>query len=123
MSCEHVTTTNVVVAKAQSADGRSIALLVERHYKAARISDGFFLLIVAGDNDVDKAIQDADIASASVLIATSAANVHIRWESNELLVVECDSCGLKPIDISKKLDQLGSIRIIYRGFPDHTAYS
>ena len=122
-SCKYAPTTNTVVSKALSPDGRVLALLVDRYYHAARISDGFFLVVIPTAQDINDVINARHIEDSSVLVATWASNVQLHWQSNDTLVVVCASCGIKAIDISKKLDHIGTTRIVYQGFPEHTAYS
>jgi hypothetical protein len=114
--------TNTVVAKAESPDGKHLALLVDRYFHAARISDEFFLIVVPTSQDVDQAINSGDIDVRSVLMATYASRVRVRWQDNDTLVATCDSCGLRAIDVIRKRDHLGSLKVIYQGFPEHTAY-
>lgn len=123
IGCKAAPTTNTIVAKAQSPDGKTSALLVDRYYHTARVSDGFFLILVPSSQSVSEAINAKNIGNSAVLIATWASKVRLRWEGNNTLLVGCDSCGLEAIDIIRKLDHFGSIRIIYQGFPKHTAYS
>jgi len=114
---------NTVVAKAESPDGTLVAVLVDPYYQVARVADGFFLIVVPNGQDVNLAISARDIGDSSALVATWANKVQIRWQDNSTLLVICDSCGLRAIDISKKLDHIGPTRIIYQGFPKGTAYS
>jgi hypothetical protein len=112
--------TNTIVKR---ADGQSSALLVERYYRAALSNDQFYLLILKKGQDAGQAINSENIADSSVLVATSAQKVQLRWQDKDTLLVICDGCGLEAIDISKKLDSMRSTKIVYQGFPKHTAYS
>jgi hypothetical protein len=123
IGCEPAPATNTIVASVQSPDKRVSALLVDRSFEAARISDGFFLIVIPASHNVTDAINANDINETAVLIATGAGTVQLRWQDDNTLLVVCDSCGIKPVDISKKLDHIGTTRIVYRGFPAHTAYS
>lgn len=123
IGCKAAPTTNTVVAKAQSPDGKTSALLVDRYYHTARVSDGFFLILVPSSQSATEAINARNIGGSAVLIATWASKVQLQWKDNHTLLVVCNSCGLKAIDISKKLDRLGPTTIVYQGFPVHTAYS
>lgn len=114
--------TNTVVCRADSPHGGSSALLIERYYRAALSSNQFYLLVLPKGQDADKAINDKDIADSSALVATLAGKVQLRWQNDDTLLAICDSCGLEAIDISKKLDHIGSVKIVYQGFPEHTAY-
>jgi len=111
-----------VVDKAQSPDGTLSAILVDRYYHAALSSDEFFVIVISNGQDVVEAINARDIGDPAPLVATRAEKVRLRWQSNDTLLVICDSCGLEAIDINKKLDHVGSVKIIYQGFPEHTAY-
>jgi hypothetical protein len=122
LSCKPAPQTNTVVDKAQSPNGRLSAILVNRHYHAARISDEFFIVLIPSGQSVDEAINARHIGDSAPLVATWANKVQLRWQSNDKLLVICDSCGLRAIDISKKLDRVGSVKISYEGFPEHTAY-
>lgn len=122
-SCKNAPMKNAVVARADSPDGKSSAILVDRYYQAARVSDEFFLIVVPSSQDADAVINDRKIGDSSALVATSANKLQLRWQDSGTLLVVCDSCGLQAIDISKKLDRIGNTKIIYQGFPEHTAYS
>jgi hypothetical protein len=121
-SCKkhHAPMTNTIVKR---ADGQSSALLVERYYRAALSNDQFYLLILKKGRDAGQAINSENIADSSVLVATSAQKVQLRWQDKDTRLVICDGCGLEAIDISKKLDSMRSTKIVYQGFPKHTAYS
>lgn len=123
VGCKDAPTTNTIVAKAQSPNGKTSALLVDRYYHTARVSDGFFLILVPSSQSASEAINARNIGNSAVLIATWASKVQLQWKDNHTLLVVCNSCGLKAIDISRKLDHIGSTKIIYQGFPEHTAYS
>lgn len=113
--------TNTVVTQALSPDGKSSALLVDRHYQAARMSDEFFLIVISGSQSADEAIAARHIGDSAALVATWAGKVQLHWQSDDALLVTCDSCGLEAINISKKLDHVGSSKIVYHGFPAHIA--
>jgi len=121
--CKPVPVTNTVVDMAKSPDEKTSAILVDRYYHAARISDEFFLILIPSSQNIDEVVKARHIGDSSALVATWASKVRLHWQSNDTLLVTCDSCGLRPIDISKKLDHIGSFKIIYLGFPEHTAYS
>ena len=123
LGCKTAPMTNTVVSRADNPNGQSSALLVERYYHAALNANQFYLLIVPKDHDLTKALNDTDIADSSALVATKARRVALRWDNNGTLFVICNSCGIEAIDVSKKLDHLGSTKIVYQGFPEHTAYS
>lgn len=114
---------NTVVMKTDSPDGKSSALLVDRHYQAARVPDEFFLVVIPSSQEANEAVNARHIGDLSALVAIWASNLQLRWLSGDTLLVVCDSCGLKPIDISKKVDRIGSVKIVYRGFPAGTADS
>jgi len=119
----HAPMTNTVVRRAENPFSKTSALLIERSYKAALSNDQFYLILLSEGQDTNKAINDDGIADASALVATLAGKVQLRWQYKDTLVVICDGCGLEAVDISKKLEHLGSTKIIYQGFPLHTAYS
>jgi len=121
MGCKAAPTTNTVVAQAQSPDGKSSTLLVDRHYDAARVADEFFLIVIPGSQSADEAMAAKHIGDSAALVATWAGKVQLRWQSNDLLLVSCDSCGLEATNIAKKLDQVGPTKIVYQGFPAHIA--
>jgi len=122
LSCSAAPTTNTVVYQAQSPDGSRLAILVDRYYHAARVSDGFFLIVLPRGQGAGSAINARNIGDSAALVATGASKVHMSWQNSNTLTVVCDACGLKPIDISKELGHLGDTKIVYRGFPEHTAY-
>jgi hypothetical protein len=121
-SCGPASTANAVVTKALSPDGEYVALLIDRYYHAARVADEFFLVIVPNTRNIDGAITARNLGKSAALVATRAGSVELRWQDNRTLLVVCNSCGLEAIDISKKLDHIGRVKIIYQGFPEHTAY-
>jgi hypothetical protein len=82
----------------------------------------FFLIVIPSSQNPEEAINARHLGDSSALVATRSDKVRLRWQSNDALLVICDSCGLEPIDIEKKLDHVGSIKIIYQGFPEHTAF-
>jgi hypothetical protein len=123
MGCKPAPMMNTVIAQAQSPDGKSNAVLVDRYVHAARVSDGFFLMVIPSGQNLSEAINARNIGDSSALVATSANRVPLRWQDSGTLLVVCDSCGLQAIDISKKLDHIGSTKIVYQGFPEPTAYS
>lgn len=123
LGCRTAPMTNTVVTHADNPNGRSSAVLVERYYHAALSSNQFYLLLLPKEQNIDKAAGVKNLAESSVFVGTLASKVQLRWESRDTLLVICDSCGLEAIDISKKLDHLGSTKIVYQGFPKHTAYS
>ena len=122
MSCR-APVTSTVVQRAESPDGKLFAILVDRYYHTARVSDEFFLVVIPSNQNADETVNARHIDDSSALIATWANKVQLHWQSDDTLFVICDSCGLRPIDISRKLDHIGSIKIVYQGFPEHTAYS
>jgi hypothetical protein len=123
LGCKAASMTNTVVSRADNPNGRSSALLVERYRHAALSSNQFYLLVLPKEQNIDKAVNREDIEDSSALVATLAGKVQLRWQGNDTLLVVCDSCGLEAIDISKKLDHIGTTKIVYHGFPEHTAYS
>ena len=120
--CGRVPATNTIAVQAQRPDGQLSAILVKRELKVALSADEFFLILVPHKKNVDEAISESDIGDSAAFVATSADKVRLQWLNNDTLIVECNSCGLKPIDIEKKVDQVAQTRIAYRGFPRGTAY-
>ena len=123
LGCKPAPMKNTVVMKTDSPDGKSSALLVDRSYQAARVPDEFFLIVIPSGQDANEAVNARHIGDSSALVAIWAGKVQLRWLSGDALLVVCDSCGLKPINISKKLDHIGTIKIVYQGFPVGTANS
>ena len=119
----HAPMTNTIIRQADNPYRKTTAVLVQRYYKAALSNDQFYLILLSENQDVNKAINDDDIANSSALVATLAGKVQLRWQDKDTLLVTCDVCGLVAVDISKKLDHIGSTKIVYQGFPEHTAYS
>jgi hypothetical protein len=118
VGCKPAPTTNTVVAQAQSPNGKWTAVLVDRFYKAALISDEFFLIVIPESQNPTEAMNARRIGNSSPFVATSANKVQLRWQDDATLLVICDSCGLEAIDIEKRLNNVGSIKIIYQGVPD-----
>ena len=114
--------TNIVVYRADNPSGQLSALLVERSYRAALNANQFYLLVLPKEENLETALNDKDIGDSSALVATKARRVVLRWEDNGNLLVICNSCGIEAIDISKKLNHLGTTKIVYQDFPEHTAY-
>jgi hypothetical protein len=123
LGCETAPMTNTVISRADNPNGQSSALLVERYYHAALSADQIYLFLLPKDHELTKALNDKDIGDSSALVATGAQRVVLKWENSGTLLVICDACGIEAIDISKKLDHIGSTKIVYQGFPEHTAYS
>jgi hypothetical protein len=123
LGCKTAPITNAIVSRADNPNGETSALLVQRYRRAALTSDGFYLLIVSKNQDVSKAINNEAIHNSSALVATSAKLVQLHWQDRGTLIISCASCGLQAVDITKKLNHVGPFRIIYEGFPKHTAYS
>ena len=108
---------STIVQKAASPDGNSIALFIDRAYHIARASNEFVLIVVPHARDLDEAVADKAIGDSAAFVATYAGGVRLHWQGNDTLVVVCDSCGLRPLDIEKRLDRLGRLQIVYRGVP------
>ncbi len=123
LGCKTVPMTNTIVNRADSPNGKSSALLIERYYHAALNANQFYLLVLSKEQDPNGAINDKDIGDSAALVATKASRVELKWDPSGTLLVSCDSCGIQAIDVSKELDHLGSTKIVYQGFPEHTAYS
>lgn len=123
LGCKTAPMTSTVINRADNPNGQSSALLVERYYQAALNANQFYLLVLPKDQDLTRALNDKDIVDSSALVATNARRLVLKWENSRTLLVICDSCGIEAIDVDKKLDHLGPTKIIYQGFPDHTAYS
>lgn len=123
IGCKTSEMTNTVVGRVQSPDGKSSALLVDRYYHAARVSDEFFLIIIPSTENEEKAISARNIGDSAALVATWVRKVQLRWQNNDVLLVICDSCGLEAINIEKKLDHVGSTKIVYQGFPERISNS
>jgi hypothetical protein len=123
LGCKTAPMTNTIVSQAEIPNGQSSALIVERYYQAALNANQFYLLVLSKEQDPKKAIEDKSIGDLSALIATKASRIVLRWDGSETLLVICNSCGIQAIDVNKKLDHIGSTKIVYQGFPEHTAYS
>jgi hypothetical protein len=123
LGCQPAPMTNTVVALARSRDGKSVALLVDRHLKMARVSDGFFLIVIPTGRSTDQAIAARDIGDSAALVATWASKLRLSWSSNDELLVSCDSCGLRDIDIEKQLNHIGITKIAYRGLSGSNAWT
>lgn len=117
LGCTPAPMKNTVVTKANSPDGKLSAVLVDRYYHAARVPDEFFLIVIPTNRHASDAINARHIGDSSALVAIWASKIQLRWQRNDTVLVVCDSCGLKPIDISKKQDHIGTIKIVYQGFP------
>jgi hypothetical protein len=108
MGCKPAPVTNRVVVEATSPDGRSVALLVDRYYHAALAADEFFLIVIRSTQSADQEISNRHIGDRAALVATWASKVEVRWQSNDILLVTCDSCGLKP---NRHQQEVGSHRL------------
>ena len=121
--CEPAPMTNTVIAKAQSPDGKWRAILAYREIKVAMHNDEYFLTIIPSNQQVNEAITVYNLNEPSAFVATWAESgwankVQLRWQSNDTLLVICDSCGLTPEHVEKKLDHIGPTKIIYQGVPN-----
>ena len=121
--CKTAPMTNTVICRAENLSGHSSALLVERYHHAALNANLFYILIVPDGQDPAQLINSKDIEDLSPFVATNARRVTLNWKNSNTLVVVCDSCGIEAVDISKKLERIGSSTLTYYGFPRHTAYS
>jgi hypothetical protein len=110
-------TTNTVVARAVAPDGRRVAVLLDRYYHLARVSDEFFVIIVPDASGVDAAIKRPHIGDDAAFVATNAGKVRVQWVRRDTLVVTCEACGLQSIDVMKRVDHLGSVTVLHRGVP------
>jgi hypothetical protein len=115
--CRPFAVTNTVVSKATSPNAKVVAILVDRRYHNARSSDEFSLILVQGTQSANSAIAARHIGESAALVATYASKLQLSWENDSTLRVVCNSCGLRPIDIEKKLTHLNAINIRYEGFP------
>lgn len=56
------------------------------------------------------------------MTASAPASIGLYWQDNNTLIVTCVLSKLRPRDMQKRLDHLGSINVVYKGFPaDSTA--
>ncbi len=83
LGCKPAPTKNTIIAKAESPDGKSSAVLVERYYQAARVSDVFFLVVIPVTHDVNEAKNARHIGDTSALVATRADKVRLRWQNDK----------------------------------------
>jgi hypothetical protein len=113
--------TSTVVVRKVSPNGANVALLIDRHYHAARVSDEFFITVISANADATSAVNSRHLGSSSVLVATLANNVQLEWQSENSLLVLCNSCGLEAVDIEKKTYRAGAVAVVYQGFPQHIA--
>ena len=121
MGCKPAPMTNTIVTQAQSPNGKASALLVDRSYKAARVPDEFFVIVIGSDKKPEEAIAERHLGVSAVLVATWANKVRLRWQTDDVLIAVCESCGLEAINISKKEDHVGTITVLYEGFPARIA--
>ena len=57
LGCKAPSMKSTVVMKTESPDGKSSALLVDRHYQAARVPDEFFLVVIPSSQEATEAVK------------------------------------------------------------------
>ncbi len=114
--------TNTVLEQATAPDGRSSAVLVRRFRPVALSHDAFYVVLIPSGKDPQEVINHEDLGDSAVLVATLASRVKLSWQQNSTLRVICDACGLEAIDIMTKRQSSGQTRVVFDGFPPHTAY-
>jgi hypothetical protein len=122
IGCRTAPMANTVVDQDKNPDGRSSAILVERYRHAALNANIFYVLVLSSNEDLERATNDEEIEKRSALVATKASKVILRYENSSTLLVICNACGLEAVDIMQKRDHVADTKIVYQGFPQHTAY-
>lgn len=75
------------------------------------------MIVIPANQNVEEAISVRRYWDSAPFVATRGNRVKIRWESNDSLLVICDSCGLETIDLVQKWDHVGPVKVFYQGFP------
>ena len=114
--------TNTIITQAGSSDGSSSAVLIRRYRRAALSNDAYYVVVIPKGKDVQRVINEEAIGKSAVLAATLASQVTLVWQQDGTLHVICKACGLEAIDIMTKRRQAGRNKVVYDGFPQHTAY-
>ncbi len=114
--------TNTIIDQVRAPDSSSSAVLVRRSRSAALSNDVFYVVVIPTGRNIQHVINEEDIRKSAVLVATLASKVKLSWPEGGPLHVLCNACGLEAIDIMTKQPQAGQHRVVYDGFPQHTAY-
>jgi len=112
--------TSVIERRASSPDAKREAILVHRSYRAALLSDQYFVMVGEAGTLDSAAVWSKHLRERSVFRATWAANVALAWTADDTLEVSCrerDKCTLTRIDIMARDEHAGSTTILYRGIP------
>jgi hypothetical protein len=83
MSCKPSPMKNSIVARSESPDGKFSAILVDRSYQAALVSDEFFLIVIPSGKNAETAVNVQQIGDSSAVVATRADKVHLRWQDKD----------------------------------------
>ncbi len=110
----------IVVQSAPSADGRHAALLVRHVHPEALSTDEYTVSVASGPAPRDSVAVARLADTASVARLTRAEAVRLRWLGDSLLAVSCAACGLEAVDVIRREDRAGAVRVRYEGFPAET---
>ena len=113
---------SVVINAAWSPDSQTAAILMRHIWRAALNNDVYYVILAPGRQPWDVEAMFRSAQDSSVLDATRAESLKFRWQNDRELHVICAQCGLETIDVTRKLDHHGPVRIVYEGFPMGTAY-
>ena len=93
-----------VMERAASPDGKRVATILTRdcgattsEYMAVNIQD-----VKQKRHDVEK----------DVFVIKHIHRLHILWQGNDSLTIDCENCN--PKEAEKKLEKVGSVRVVYR---------
>lgn len=104
-----------ILKNVASPDNSFSAQLVRRRGHDSLSNDVYYVLLTKGDQpapSLRRAIHDNP-----VLVATRAQDVVLKWSGPHTVVLVCESCGIKKIDVIERKEKWNSISVAYVGFP------
>jgi len=93
-----------VLEKSASPDGKWVATIMTRDCGATTSE---YILV-----NLQEAKQSRLDEANDVFVIKHLHPVHVSWQENDNLKIDCEYCNLDKAE--KKLEKLGSVRIIYR---------
>lgn len=92
------------------------ATVLKENYVAALVSDVTIVYITSGPGQYKKAPQEDFPTSLVAVIMAQCGPLKLKWQDNRTLSVVCVHCGRELSDASRRVDAVGSIRVVYEGF-------
>jgi hypothetical protein len=113
IGCDSADYSAVSIAKAP--DGNLSALLVQRRGHDSLSSDVYYVILADSRREMpnlSRATHDHPI-----LVTTHGQNLGIQWLGTNALRITCAGCGINPVDIMEKRENVDSVSVTYFGFP------